>query len=91
MKYFIVVLLSLGLTACYVPDDEAKRVLEQANRVLDNTGYTSIKLGEVEQSRGCGRDQYYSVTFKATSINGHPAYGKICTGLSSIGATVFLY
>lgn len=71
--------LVIGLGGCTVAPNEATNTLAAA-------GYTNIDLGGYSWF-GCGRDDGFSRTFTATSVNGSHVEGVVCAGLLK-GTTV---
>lgn len=72
-------LLSLFLTGCYNSSD--------AQKALDDAGFTNIEItGHAWFS--CGKDDFYSTSFKAKNIHGKEVSGAVCSGFLFKNSTI---
>ena len=58
-----------------------------AQRVLQQNGYKDISI-EGYAFFSCGKDDWYSTKFEATSPNGSHVEGAVCSGLLFKNATI---
>jgi hypothetical protein len=80
MKYFLIVLLVLSLTACFPMSDEI------ATRALKAQGMTDITFDGMAIF-GCGENDIFRKKFTAKSTSGVVTSGVVCGGVFK-GATV---
>lgn len=62
---------------------------EHATRVLQQSGYSQIKIGGYSFF-GCSEDDTYHTSFTAVGPTGHQVSGVVCSGLFFKGSTIRL-
>lgn len=79
MNRFLVLAAVFGLAGCTVSED-------QSLLAVQGQGYTNVELGGIALF-GCGEDDDFTRTWKATGRDGVRVKGVVCSGLLK-GATV---
>jgi hypothetical protein len=77
--YKVISIVALMLMGCSDP--------KEANRVLDNSGYTEIQIHGWSYW-GCGKDDAFTTRFSAKNPNGKVVSGYVCSSWFSKGSTV---
>jgi len=60
---------------------------QDAERVLQENGFTNIQTTGYSFF-ACGKDDFFSTGFTATSVNGSQVSGTVCSGLLFKGSTI---
>ena len=75
-KFFVIALAALSLSACTDAPN--------ANRVLQDAGYTDIQITGYQFS-GCGKEDNYHTGFTAKGPTGRKVSGVVCSGYGVFG------
>lgn len=82
MKRLAVIALVVAIAGCSAFTDP-----EDATRVLENAGYTQVKMTGY-QFMACSKDDTYHTGFEATAPNGKRVRGTVCAGFWFKNSTI---
>lgn len=79
MRYIILAILALSLTACYNSDDAIDAAHKAGLKDVEVTGHDWF---------ACSEDDFYSTGFTATNAQGERVEGTACSGFFFKGTTI---